>query len=510
MVEIFRRRDFLLNPDRLSPAIIGLSAVFVSLALFSWLVALSIPWYVFMLGFSYLILMAFVFIRFEYGAYLLLFLVPFSGNNIGFAITSRAEHLGDFYFVDRIPLSVPIILCSSLGLLFARWSDLKGPSVRNPLFFPSAILLGYGLITLSYVPSFDHSAIQFCILTTNILLFSLLFTVASDRTKHKRIMWCFISSGLLQALLVISSYFIARSGLLHHAYKLTGFLSFVYEFNVGYQAFSAPFARRGEAFANCNETALMMNVFLSVAVALFLTEEKRRQKVFIGIVMVILLIAHTLTMSRTGTIALLIMTFFLLGALKKLRRHFIIIGTAFIILVASIGMMENRLLMNALEQGDKGQSVLFQERMVSQSTKGITTSRLLMWKSGLYQVMSKGMMLSGLGVGGTQIYLAEPHTHNLYLSFLFDLGLAGAGVMLWIIIVLLRKNLGLIRFQDSYAQIMNAALIGALIALGGHGFVDFEYNRPFVWVIFALVLSTAHLAHKELEAFENQIQQKRI
>jgi len=52
--------------------------------------------------------------------------------------------------------------------------------------------------------------------------------------------------------------------------------------------------------------------------------------------------------------------------------------------------------------------------------------------------------------------------------------------------------------QQTYLQTMFLACCGVLISMGVHGFFDFEYNLPVIWLFLGFYTSTFLLAQKEL------------
>jgi hypothetical protein len=472
--------------------------ILIVLSLITLTFSIFIPWYILVPGLLYALTLITVLLKFEWGVYLLIFLVPIYSGNVGFKISPLTEKLILFLtFVDRISIATPIIIFSFLGFILSLWSKINKGHSKNPLSLPILLFLLYAFITLSYVPSIEHSGVQLFILTTNIILFFLFVKVISDETIHRKAMWYCLISGVFHALLLISFYFIGKFKHFSFEYPITQNISFIYDFSGGFQAPMDLLPKRGETFTFHNELALIFNVFLAIALGLFLTEKNLFRKRIIIFSIPVLIATNSLIMSRGGTVSLILLIFFLSFSIKKLRRNFIIVITTLLILTALIGQIETMLLNHAIGETES-QGIVFQQRMAGGATKGLSFSRLWLWQAALEKLVSENKTFFGLGIGGMQYYLNAPYSHNLYLSFLIDFGLIGLGLLFWIIIVLLNKFLRLLKYQISSIQIMCIAFMGALLCIGTHGLIDFEYNRPFIWFTFGLAISTLNLAKKEL------------
>jgi O-antigen ligase len=122
------------------------------------------------------------------------------------------------------------------------------------------------------------------------------------------------------------------------------------------------------------------------------------------------------------------------------------------------------------------------------ATRGLQQSRLGLWRDALRMVPRFPLLGAGFNAFGTSYteyqtverYEWYGEAHNEYLQALTDLGLAGAAMVLALVVRLLRCA-----FRAAATGALDAGLLGALLAVCAHNLVDFNWQIPANAATFA-------------------------
>lgn len=440
------------------------------------------------------VLLLLLVIRYKAAAFVILPLVTVSANTVGLDISRVVPGIIPYY--DQLPLFFPFAICAYLGVLLAKWSRLEGRT-ENPLRAQILVLLGFSMLTLFYASDLYHSAFQWLLLLANVMAFLVIIAALSDQAIHRKVMWAWVMWGVVQGFAAFGLYFFERAEL-KDTFPVIGDLLLRMDIACGVRTYTGAL-RRGSAFFGHNGTALVMNLTLPVAFGLFMTESKKSLKLLLAPCMLIITGTNLLTMSRASLGAMLIMGAFLFFTLRKTRKHFFMLITAFTLGSLTLYYIESKTL-DSLFMRESVTPRIF--KMMSESNnKGIVTAkeRIKNWKKGL--AYSSQTFPLGLGVGNFKNRIREstfPHAHSIYFSFFFDFGIVGVAILISIFAVVAKIFLTAIMHQSSYLQIMLVALAGGFVSAGIHGLVDFEYNLTLLWVYLGMTVATWTLVKKEI------------
>jgi O-antigen ligase len=379
-----------------------------------------------------------------------------------------------------------------------RWAKIEKTTQKNPLRGIQWIFFAYALLTLFWCPNKGHGLFQLMVLLANFMLYTIVLYSITDEKTHRNIMWWWVIWGTIQSLAVYSFYFFHSLDLFYIGKVVEGINLSIFVPTGHYMG--SRVIRRGEAFATPLETVLIMNLVFSIALGLFLTESRKwKRYLLIGIMIQIISIV-LLTMSRAGLFSFFVMGFTMFLLIRRLRERFVAGFSLFLLILVTVFVIQHSLL-----------NLLFKYTFIPPRiglgyvTKSTGTmmpafagQRVRFWKWG-YNILQESSFLGG-GIGSYKYFTRAPHAHSLYLSFLFDFGWVGFILILSIMIVLLRRFLKWIKFQSSYLQCLAASFFGGMIAMGVHGAVDFEYNRPIPWLYIGMATATLNLLEREEQA----------
>ena len=449
------------------------------------LLCVILPYYFVLSLLAFFVILLLILIKFKWGVYFLAFLVPIVSNYIGFSTEVSYIFKSGFKFFnycDSVPFFMLISLPTIFSLALNRIARLRNYFARSPLNILFLILLCWLFLLLLYSPNISYSIVVFFNFAINILLFYLMVYSIDEESFHRKLIWCWIFTGLIIASIAFAScYFVFEYV---HKIDLWGgvsFISFIETHIVG----------RAQGLGHPNETSLLLNLFICITMGMMLCEKNKIKKGICGTILLFLIFANFLTMSKSGMLAFLIMIHFLLVSISALRMHFfrnlVLFNTVWIILFC----------LGIIFIGDTKTPRLIAGG--SSSELGLDL-RLKMWKEGVSNLINNTAGI-GLGPGGFRYYTKThmPYPHSLYVSILCDFGFVGLLLFLLAILVMAYNYFKMLRFQETYLQIMFLCCCGGLLALGVHGLVDSTYLASYIWFFLGLSTATFHLAQKELD-----------
>jgi O-antigen ligase len=129
--------------------------------------------------------------------------------------------------------------------------------------------------------------------------------------------------------------------------------------------------------------------------------------------------------------------------------------------------------------------------------------RIGLWKDTLRLVRDHPLVGTGLGTYGTAFRRYQTtlvgrhadHTHNDYLEFTSETGLAGAALLfLPILYLLIRMIVSFLNDPRRYRRAVTLGCIGSTLALLTHSVTDFNLQIPANALIFAVVLGVGYKA----------------
>jgi len=434
----------------------------------------------------------------EWAVYLLVLMVPLIANYIG------------FYFVPTrigaettktVPLFSVFLLLAVLGLIFKKLARLhESVPLISSWTVPMFLLVVYaGLSLLWWAPYHDFGVVTLYFIIINFILYYYVVKVVNIERIHKQLMVCWVVAGVIESILVILSYY-GIPEKMFYTYKISDWVIYVYN-NYTHVLY------RGNALGHPNVASTILNMTICVNIGLLLTMRTRWKSILLWGALILSLFGNFLTLSKAGLGSLVAMICFLLVVISKLRKRWFINTAACLSGVAVIFLVGYIYFTNTVNR-DKP----FRLFTLSTPTSNEITSlkhRVIMWKAGWAEMKVRHLTLLGLGPGGFEMTTHYPHSHNLYFSFFFDLGLPGV-IFELILFITLAGYIGRhfrrhFTRQETYLEIMSFCFMGGLLALAVHSTVDQYYYKPVIWLFFALAVSTFSLTKIETLGKEKQL-----
>lgn len=412
-----------------------------------------------------------VFFNRKASIYLLIILVPIAKNFEGFEFHTSWATVSDLF-----PLFPWIVVVSMAWLLIEKAAKIKEQDLSTPLDFFLFFFLFWALISILWAPNLPHSLFQTFLLLINILLFYLIAASLQDESLHRNMVKVLIFWGVVVAALsIISLHYLEET--YQGSYELNEIISFSYALK--------HHATRAMAIANPNSTALFLNLVIAFSFCLFFSLRNNFKRYLLFLALIFLAYGVLETKSKAGVISLILMVFFFHLAIHTVRKNFIRNFLLSFSILASLFIVQNI----AIERTAR----------ILESQEMSLEARFNLWEKGFAEFMQRAPGW-GLSIGGL-IYYKDPlpHAHSIYFSTFFDLGLVGFILLLGLMLVLVIKIPRLLRFQETYAQMMLMASTGCFLVIALHGLVDFSYMDPVIWLFLGITIATFKLVEKEID-----------
>jgi len=346
------------------------------------------------------------------------------------------------------PRAQTIVHLATLILLLLWLLKLNGERtshlVKTPLYLPLLLLLILCSISVVKTNFFYYSTQEFFRITTAILFF---FLVANNIREEKKFILPLILAANIVALIGIWNYF-------RHSFP--------------YAVSTLP---------NHNFLAGYLVISISLALALFLFNKGALGKKLPFLLLCILpLICLILAKSRGGLLSLMAAFFVLmLAALNRKKRWILAILSLLIVLLL---FTPNPMMKRLIHIGEEDPHAY---------------ERFLVWKATLDII--KDYPLFGTGLGTFRDYYPQYKSqigfrtarfaHNEYLHFTAELGLIGIILGLWLLSLLFKSGLKVMRREASGISLgILASMAGILV----HSLVDFNLHTIPVTTTFFYLL----------------------
>jgi oligosaccharide repeat unit polymerase len=472
-------------------------SVFILFCVASAMVCLIIPLHFVVVGCFVLSAATVISIKYAWGIYPLLFLIPVNSTYIGITIKRLWPfHIGDT-LMDTVPLFAPLMLLVFSSFLLSKWSKTHRSTPYNPLRPALVVLLTYAALQILWVPDRVHSIHQYLLLCLNIMLFAVVTHAINDDASHRRLVWAWVWVGIVLGIIMCALFFVESKELMH-VYELLDGVNLDVNIKAGAMTTGGKI-RRGTSLTTSHESGLIINVAFAAALGLLLTEKHKGKRKLLMAFLAFFIAINLLGMSRGALGAMIVMVVYLLATISVLKKHFYVLLTAFLVFFMGTMFVENMILSDIFLRNTATPRVIEMFSRKSDSNENVAQQqvpgRIKIWQQGLGEL--RNTLYTGLGPGNFKYLVKAPHAHSIYFSFLFDFGLLGAGIIAAIVMTIIRDTSILLRSQATYSSLMGTALSGGAVAVALHGLVDFEYNTTSLWFFLALLLSVIGLTKKD-------------
>ena len=405
------------------------------------------------------------------------------------SIFFRPDGLLASIFVPHV-LLIPLLLGSFLQAV-ARRESLSAGSPLLPLLL---LVLGLHGLAWFWAPRPEFGLFNVGAMTANVLLFWALVYHVRTVADLRQLCWALFVGGIICAAGVTASQWWEPDW----KYTPSPYWGAGFTFFVG----------RNGGFVASNHAAAYLVAAGCAAAAL--RQEARSRLARLGLLLGggFMLFGIVLTQSRGALLGLFAGAFAVFALNARLRHRFLRHTMSFLVLVlccvavAQPGYLD-RLLIGFGYTGDLIFADKPGEEQESQENLSGISARFRMWRDGMRAMQQEPLtLLGGLGPGGFVTITREPEVHSFWLTFFFDLGLAGVVVQIfiWIWLISQFKSAIIRPMSPELAPFFWAMLAACLAELGVHGLIDHDLTSMvsrFSFLFLALAAAVVKVAVRE-------------
>lgn len=365
------------------------------------------------------------------------------------------------------------IILTLVSWLFARMTKNRpayaGTSLDLPLFFFYIWLI----LSLYWTANIGSGLLKIYSLGCAMISFYLSAAIIRSKRILNNVLWILVFVGMVNAGVV--------------AYSLHGEpynrVLFRYENLQIHLSFIQMARERGVGFNYSQATAMLLSFLIMIALGLLIAVKSKAQKIILALGILFMAYANLATLSKAGLLGLIAGLFFSIFAHKVLRNNLfkaIIVAAVIIILVYVLVYF----------------SWPWPEKANFFRGRASHSVRLRMWEVGFEDLFST----YGFGWGCGRFYIA----HSLPFSFLFDLGIVGMFIWIWIVVVLFCQIEKCIRkCTDDYYKPVIIGYSASLISIMVYGLVDNIYFDENLWAFLGIGMAITNLACEKGMPFNN-------
>lgn len=405
-----------------------------------------------------------------------LFLLSSMCHLFQFQVSSAHSVPPRMWRIDIVPMDIValralltniLVILASLVWVFARMAKARPPYPKTALDLPAFFFFLWFVMTLFWTPDWSTGLIVLFSIMCCYLGFALSVTVIRTKKILHIAVWLLIVVGLMNAAVA--------------AYSLHGepvWKEFYRNENISlYFSFIHMARMRGMGFIYSPLTAYLLNVAILLALTMLLVTPSLKKRWVLALMIFFMIYGHMTTISKGGTLGLLVGLFFMVAACKPLRKHFLSAG-AMIITVLILSMV---LVYATWPWPEKAQLLQGRQSMAP---------RYLIWGAGFEEFLGT----YGFGFGGGAFFPA----HSIYLQILYELGIPGLMFWLWLLFklfcsvreVLFKKGI------EPYYRTMILGFSAAMISILTVSLADSYYSEETMWTLLGIGMAMINLAAK--------------
>ena len=366
-----------------------------------------------------------------------------------------------------------IIILTLVSWLFARMTKNRPAYPGTSLDLPLCFFYIWLILSLYWTANLGSGLMKIYSLGCAMISFYLSVAIIRSKRILNNVLWILVFVGLVNAGVVAYS--------LHgEPYSRELFRCENLQINLSFIGMAR---ERGMGFNYSQTTAMLLSFLIMIALGLLIAVKSKAQKVILALGILFMVYANLATLSKAGLYGLLAGLFFSIFAHKVLRNNFF----KAIVVIAVVIILAYVLVYFSWPWPEKAD---FFRGRTSHAV------RLRMWEVGFEGLFST----YGFGWGCGRFYIA----HNLLFSFLFDLGIVGMFISIWIVVVIFRQIGKCIKkCTDDYYKSVLIGYCASIISIMVYGLVDDVYFDENLWAFLGIGMAITNLACGKGSSFNN-------
>lgn len=412
-------------------------------------------------------LSAAIYFRPMFGIYLVLLGMPFL--NVGFRYNNPVRLVDEFIPIGVIPIVLTGLVYSIKRLTSPR-ASLRGPEAgpeRTGLENQFLLLIVlFTVASLFWTIDFTHGIVMLFLLFSGFWIYKMLPQIISTERDVTGIFWFIVLlSPVLAALLLISHYHY------DYMYKVNLFKDTSFVVMLHTIVASGGKIRLG-GFAPVNVAANILTIVFFAIVYLVLRASWAARVGFAGY-SAFLMYCLIKTGSKAGLATLVFGGMALLVMVPEFRKRLLTIIYAGTMVVGLFLVVAGQALLKRVELIASGK---------------VSEIRLEWWATGFRHLLDTYGI--GLGAGGfPRVIDPIPAAHSFYLSILFDFGIPGTILFIFLFGSIISKVRRSAPAVSGDMKLAYYCLMAEMVAMTIHATVDADYIYFPFWIILGIIMS---------------------
>lgn len=246
-----------------------------------------------------------------------------------------------------------------------------------------------------------------------------------------------------------------------------------------------------------NHLAMALASSILIGFWFLIHADQRKEKLFYGIVLSLILCAFYLTYSYSAWLAVFFGILFLMffALIKQKIKIFVAVSFIFVAGVLFFSQINTEKFLNILNE------------------RGSLASRIMIWKVSFELVKSHPIVGIGPGMFQTEYlkvqnkfepYLewAVPQPHNIFIAFWLQTGILGLIGFVWLVVLFFKQGFQVIKNKDREFIVL---CLGIMIYILIHGLIDTLYWKNDLSVIFWLIIFIPFLKFLHPQAIKQSV-----
>jgi hypothetical protein len=357
-----------------------------------------------------------------------------------------------------------LILLAGLSWFMSRLAKVRPPYPKTALDLPMLVFFLWLLLSLLWATDWAPALIQIIIMICSYLAFYLSVAVLRTKKLFHAAIWTLIAAGVVNAAIAIYSL---------RGEALFEMLHIQENLRVYFTMMTAA-RQRGSGLTYTLFTADFLNIVIMLGIGLAIVIKEIKIKIFLALLLLGITYGSITTLSKAGLFSLGGgLLFFILSYKSARKRWFIIMPAGFIIIAALLQTLP-------LNYPWPERAELFRERLSF-------FARSLIWENGLEDLIAS----YGMGYGVGSFYFS----HNLCLDVLFNFGIIGLAIWLWLLYRLYYclKSSIIKNPVDRDYKVMLIAVSAGFVSLFIFGLSNGFYFEEKNWALFGISMALVNL-----------------
>lgn len=368
----------------------------------------------------------------------------------------------DLLIFTTLPNLTAIIAISCW--LFARMANTRPPCPGTSLDLAMWLFFVWAFCSMLWTPDLSTGFLKIFLLSCCYFGYYLSIAIIRSTRILNTVIWLLILIGVTNAAIAVYSL---------HGEPIYKEIYHVEDITL-YVVFTWMAKERGMGLSHPSFTAYFLNISIFLSIGMFLVTTDLKKRFILALIGLFMVYGHLTTLSKGGLLGLLAGLLFLILTHGPLRKH---LFTSLSVIAITLVILFPLVYLSWPDTGEllRGRASL--------------SPRWHIWEAGFEDLVKS----YGFGYGCGMFYFA----HNILFSVLFELGIPGLLIFLWILMkVFLTIRSSRKKMLSPYYEKMILALSAGMVSIMASGMFDFFYWDGIMWTFLGISMAVINLANE--------------